>query len=159
MQAQTTIRHHVNGPLPPTPEPSQTAATHKSDMMMAHGAFFWGKDSEILFSGWPGTSSAMYALALILVFVLAVLVECLSHTPIVRPGSNRVAAGLFSTGLHAVRAGLVYVVMLAVMSYNGGVFIAAVVGHAVGYSIFGSGLLKKSVDINNDQTMPTRFIH
>ncbi|KAE9455580.1 hypothetical protein C3L33_12521, partial [Rhododendron williamsianum] len=55
-----------------------------------------------------------------------VLVEWLSHCKHIKPGANRVASGLFQTGIHAVRAGFVYMVMLAVMSYNGGVFIVAV---------------------------------
>lgn len=80
----------------------------------------------------------MYVLALVLVFSLAVIVEWLSHYKIVKPGASRVAAGLFKTGLHGVRVGLAYMVVLAVMSFNGGIFIAAVVGHAVGYLLFGS---------------------
>nr|GMC84066.1 copper transporter 1-like [Ipomoea batatas]GMC90071.1 copper transporter 1-like [Ipomoea batatas] len=74
----------------------------------------------------------MYALSLIVVFVLAVMVEFLSNLNLVRPGSNRVAAVAFQSGIHAIRAGFAYMVMLAVMSYNGGVFITAAVGHAVG---------------------------
>ncbi|OAY67780.1 Copper transporter 6, partial [Ananas comosus] len=44
-------------------------------MSYVHMTFFWGKNSEILFSGWPGARGGMYALALIVVFLLAVLVE------------------------------------------------------------------------------------
>ncbi|URD77078.1 Copper transporter [Musa troglodytarum] len=62
--------------------------------------FFWGKNSEILFAGWPGTRGGMYALAL--------------------------------------RVGLAYLGMIAIMSFNGGVLIVAVAGHALGFLLFGS---------------------
>ncbi|KAK3018982.1 hypothetical protein RJ639_003401 [Escallonia herrerae] len=44
-----------------------------------HTAFYWGTEAEFLFPGWPGKSPGMYALALVFVFLLAVLVEGLSH--------------------------------------------------------------------------------
>lgn len=53
------------------------------------------------------------------------------------------AAGFFQTGMHTVRAGLSYMVMLAVMSFNGGVFLAAVFGHAIGFFVFGSKAFRK----------------
>lgn len=123
-----------------------TAMVHPHKMMM-HMTFFWGKNAEILFSGWPGTSSGMYALALIFVFFLSLIVEWLSHSNLYlvkEDGSNRVAAGLIQTLIHAIRVGLAYMVMLAVMSFNGGVFVMAVVGHAIGFFLFGSRALKKA---------------
>ncbi|XP_030524161.2 copper transporter 1-like [Rhodamnia argentea] len=103
--------------------------------MMKHMTFFWGTHSEILFSGWPGTRTGMYALALIFVFALCVLVEWLSHYRL--PAKPGVAAGILRSLLHALRMGLAYLVMLALMSFNGGVFLAAVAGHAVGFLAFG----------------------
>lgn len=85
----------------------------------------------------------MYALALILVFFLAVLVEFFSNINVIKPGFNRVAAVFFQMGINTIRAGFTYMVMLAVISYNGGIFIAAVLGHAVGYVIFRSPIFKK----------------
>ncbi|KAI3474790.1 hypothetical protein Pfo_030049 [Paulownia fortunei] len=130
--------HHNTIPAAPPP-----GAAHTHHRPSFHVAFYWGKESQFLFAGWPDNNSGMYALALIFVFALAVLVEFLTNLNLVKPGSNRVATVSFQTGIHAIRTGFGYMVILAVMSYNGGVFIAAVLGHAVGYVAFGSGLAKK----------------
>ncbi|KAF7153802.1 hypothetical protein RHSIM_Rhsim01G0233600 [Rhododendron simsii] len=127
----------------PPPANGTTTMLHPHKMMM-HMTFFWGKNAEILFSGWPGTSSGMYAVALMFVFVLSLLVEWLSHGNLIKDGSNQVAVGLVQTLIHAVRVGLAYMVMLAVMSFNGGVFVMAVAGHALGFFLFGSRALKKA---------------
>ncbi|CAI9779079.1 unnamed protein product [Fraxinus pennsylvanica] len=128
--------HNISSTHPPPPPPHHY---HKPPFLH----LYWGKDAEILFSGWPDNHSGMYALALVFVFVLAVLVEFLSNLNLVKPGSNRVARVFFQTGFHGIRAGFAYMVVLAVMSFNGGVFIAAVLGHAIGYLIFGSRISKK----------------
>ncbi|XP_018805486.1 copper transporter 1-like [Juglans regia] len=112
--------------------------------MMMHMSFYWGHKAEVLFSGWPGTSSVMYPLALAFVFVLAVLVEWLSHCNIIKPGTNNLAVGLMQTAMYTVRSGLDYMVMLAVMSFNGGVFLAVVGGRAVGFLVFGSRAFRKT---------------
>lgn len=114
-------------------------------MMMMHMTFFWGSKAEILFSGWPGTRPGMYALALVFVFFLAVIVEWLSHCRLIKQtgSTSRVVAGLVQTFLHTIRIGLAYMVMLAIMSFNVGVFLVAVAGHAVGFLVFGSRLFKK----------------
>ncbi|KAL4283874.1 hypothetical protein GQ457_16G009870 [Hibiscus cannabinus] len=129
---------HNNSAMPPAP-----AMPHRR--MMMHMTFYWGTDALILFTGWPGTSSGMYALALIVVFLLGFLAEFLSHSQLMNPVSaNHVTAGLVQTLLHALRVGLAYLVMLAVMSFNGGVFLAAVAGHSLGFLLFGSRAFKKS---------------
>ncbi|KAF5747548.1 copper transporter 1-like [Tripterygium wilfordii] len=112
--------------------------------MMMHMTFFWGNNAEVLFDGWPGHSSDMYALSLIMVFVLALIVEWLSHCQLIKAGMNRVVAGLVQTMMHAFRVGVSLLVMLAIMSFNGGVFLAAVAGHTVGFLLFGSRVFKKS---------------
>lgn len=143
------IYHHhhnltaLSSPSPsPSPSPSRSPSfgTHK---VMFHTAFYWGKAHQILFPGWPGSSTGMYVLAVFLVFSLAILVECFSYCQLIKPGPNRVADCFFKIGIRAVRAGISYMVILAVMSYNAGIFIAAIVGHVVGYMVFGSGLLLK----------------
>ncbi|XP_030524158.1 copper transporter 2-like [Rhodamnia argentea] len=111
-----------------------TPPPHHHKMMMMHMTFFWGTHSEILFSSWPGTRTGMYALALVFVFALCVLVEWLSHCRF--PAKPGVASRLLRSLLHALRMGLAYLAMLALMSFNGGVFLAAVAGHAVGFLAF-----------------------
>ncbi|CAK9187891.1 unnamed protein product [Ilex paraguariensis] len=118
---------------------------HRRHHMMMHMTFFWGKNADILFDGWPGSDNlGMYVLALIFVFVLALLVEWLSHCNLIKQDSNHVAAGLVQTLLYGLRIGLAYMVMLAVMSFNVGVFLMAVGGHTVGFLAFGSRVFKKS---------------
>ncbi|KAF5751411.1 putative Copper transporter [Tripterygium wilfordii] len=114
------------------------------DMEMSHMTFFWGKNAEVLFHGWPGHSSGMYALSLIVVFVLAIIVEWFSHCQLIKAGTNHVAAGLVKNVMHTLRVGVSLLLMLAIMSFNVGVFLAAVVGHTVGFLLFGSGIFKKS---------------
>jgi copper transporter 1 len=98
----------------------------------------------------------MYAVALILVFVMAMLVEWLSFTNIVKlkPGSsNEVVGSLLRTGLYGVRTALSYLVMLAVMSFNGGVFLAAIFGHVIGFMVFGTmAVMKKSGGLDSSKT-------
>ncbi|XP_015575496.1 copper transporter 1 [Ricinus communis] len=122
--------------------------------MMMHMTFFWGENAEILFSGWPGARTGMYVLALIFVFVLSFLVEWLSHSRLIKPGSPHVTAGLIQTLLHTMRVGLAYLVMLAVMSFNGGVFLVAVAGHCLGFLIFGSRVFKKTPPAAKTSDLP-----
>uniref|UniRef100_A0A5B7BWK0 Copper transport protein n=1 Tax=Davidia involucrata TaxID=16924 RepID=A0A5B7BWK0_DAVIN len=136
--------HGMGGMTPSSPAMNGSGMSGMHHHMMMHMTFFWGSKAEILFSGWPGTRSGMYVLALIFVFALAVLAEWLSHCNLIKDGSNHVAAGLIQTVVHAVRVGLAYLVMLAVMSFNGGVFLVAIAGHTLGFLLFGSRLFKRS---------------
>lgn len=105
-----------------------------NNMTMAmHMSFFWGKDVIILFSGWPNQSLGMYILALFFVFLLSMTAEVLSVSPAVKVGVNPTVAGLTQSSVYALRMGVVYMVMLSVMSFNLGVFFAAVFGHAFGF--------------------------
>lgn len=100
--------------------------------------FFWGKTPEILFSGWPGRSFFSYAVALIFIFLVAFTVEWLSHTKLTASTAGNNVAGLIQTVLYGVRVGLAFVVMLAVMSFDVGVLLAAVAGYSVGFLVYGS---------------------
>ncbi|XP_020255177.1 copper transporter 2-like [Asparagus officinalis] len=91
----------------------------------------------------------MYVLALIAVFLLAVLYEWCNHCRLIKRASRspNVAVGLARTALHAIRVGLMYLTMLAVMSFNVGVLIVVILGHAVGFLLFGSAAVNES-DVN-----------
>ncbi|XP_062172571.1 copper transporter 6-like [Alnus glutinosa] len=141
--------HGMGGMSPPTSTMNGTTG------MMMHMTFFWGTNAEILFSHWPaGKSTGMYVLALFFIFALSFLVEFLSHCRLVKPGSSDMAAGLVQTFLFAVRIGLAYMVMLAVMSFNGGVFLVAVAGHTLGFFFFGSRIFKKPEAVKGSDLPP-----
>lgn len=102
-----------------------------------HMTFFWSKNAEILFSGWPGNRTGMYVLGLIFVFVMSVLVEWLSQTQYSKKKKKKDGSSS-SAVVHGLKIGVAYLVMLAVMSFNVGVFMVAVAGHTVGFFIFSS---------------------
>lgn len=99
---------------------------------MTHMPFYWGKSAWILFQGWPGSNTGMYILALVLVFSLAIIMEWMAHNNPVPTKSNRVKR----TMLYALRVVFSYFVMLSVMSFNVGVFVVAIGGHAIGFHVF-----------------------
>ncbi|XP_021715333.1 copper transporter 6-like [Chenopodium quinoa] len=129
---------------PPPPSSSSPSMGHNNmnmgdhNTMMMHMTFYWGKNGQILFSGWPGTSTGLYILALVLVFLLSLLVEWLACSRLVKPSGEGFGSCILRTLVHALRMGLAYLLMLAVMSFNVGVFIVVIVGHALGYMVFGS---------------------
>ncbi|KAI5015311.1 hypothetical protein ZWY2020_056701 [Hordeum vulgare] len=129
-------------PMPP-PRADHTvtkaAAPHKM-MEMMHMTFFWSDRVVVLFPGWPGERGAgMYLLCLLLVLALAALTEALAllSRRLARRGEDggpaTAASAALLTAVHAARMGMAYLVMLAVMSFNVGVLLAAVAGHAVGF--------------------------
>lgn len=130
---------------------SEKATNSKMDMTMQMN-FYRGQDAIILFPEWPGHSLGMYLVALLFVFLLAVAVEFLSTLPPVKPGSNHVIGALRHSVVYSLRMGLAYLVMLSVMSFNLGVFVAAVVGHGVGFfmaKITAIGAAKRAASLNS----------
>ena len=104
------------------------------DMVM-HMSFYWGKDAIILFSGWPKQSLGMYILAFFCVFLLAFGIEVLSVAPAAKfiISSKPMVGAFIHASVYIVKMGFAYMVMLSVMSFNLGIFIAAVADHALGY--------------------------
>ncbi|KAI5675080.1 hypothetical protein M9H77_06030 [Catharanthus roseus] len=137
---------HMPGMSPPTQMNNNSNDHHTMMMMMPHMTFSWSKNAEILFSGWPGTRTGMYVLALIFVFILSLLVEFLSDDAagckwIVKnkdDGSISSLRAVLETIRHGLKTTLAYLIMLAVMSFNVGVLIVAVAGHVFGFLIFRS---------------------
>ncbi|GAU40685.1 hypothetical protein TSUD_88310 [Trifolium subterraneum] len=138
----------------------KSSSTNGTTMMMGHKmrgmmhmTFFWGTDALILFDGWPAGNTGHYLLALFMVFAMSILIELLSHTRFVKPNSNPTVAGLVQTLLHVLRVGLAYLVMLALMSFNGGVFLVAVLGHAIGF-FFCSRAFRKPLHDDKTYDLP-----
>ena len=94
----------------------------------------------------------MYVIALIVVLVMAIIMEWLSHCQLIKPRSTHVTAGLVQTLLHAVRISLAYMVMVALMVFNGGVFLVAVAGQVVRFLVFESRVIKKSEMVSLEKT-------
>ncbi|GAB2234998.1 hypothetical protein Droror1_Dr00004274 [Drosera rotundifolia] len=132
--------------MPSAPMPDNNNQSMMSTMM--HMTFFWGsKNTEVLFTNFPGASTGHYYLALFLVFLVAFLVELVSRSRLVSPDAGDCVRGLVLSGLHMLRMGLAYLVMLAVMSFNGGVFLAAIIGHGIGFLVFGTRIFCKGDEI------------
>ncbi|XP_019251300.1 PREDICTED: copper transporter 1-like [Nicotiana attenuata] len=96
--------------------------------------FYWGKNATILFKGWPDNNLGMYILSLFFVFFMAFAVEILSMGLKIKKSMNPIVGGLIKSSIYyTVRMVLVYFVMLAVMSFNVGIFVVAILGHGLGY--------------------------
>ena len=134
---------HMHDP-PPTKNGTGELMMHLHKKMMMHMTFYWGKEAEVLFSGWPGKRAGMYALALIFVFALGIIAEWLTHSRLIKEGTTNVVARITKTILHAIRVSLGYLLMLSLMSFNAGIFLAAVAGQALGFLLFGSMVFDKT---------------
>ncbi|XP_068660555.1 copper transporter 5 [Aristolochia californica] len=127
---------------------------------MMHMTFYWGRKVTLLFDFWKTESWISYSLTLLAVFLFSVFYQYMEDrrlrfkvissavpsvssvdTPLLgsRLYSKRQVAKFAVAFLFGINSAIGYLLMLAVMSYNGGVFVAVVLGLFVGYSIFKSG--------------------
>ena len=134
---------------------------------MMHMKFYWGKQVTILFDGWTTSSWISYSLSLLACFLVSTFYQYLEdkrvrfkllsaakasnppkpqiEDPLLQQvdgktaGSKWSAARFAGAALFGLNSGIGYLLMLAVMSFNGGVFVAIVLGLAVGYLVFRSG--------------------
>ncbi|XP_021894385.1 copper transporter 5.1 [Carica papaya] len=133
---------------------------------MMHMTFYWGRRVTLFFSSWQTDSWLGYALTLLACLLAAAFYQFLEDRRLkliryavaakkVSPGApveapllhkTAVAGGdkwwspvkVFGALLFGINASLGYMLMLAVMSFNGGVFLAIVFGLTIGYLAFRS---------------------
>lgn len=135
---------------------------------MMHMTFYWGKDVTILFDFWRVKTWTWYAVSLLVVFIFSVLHEWLAsqrsalsakvekgkdpalgaseedgdnQTPFIShayAGQKSVYKKVTEAVLFGINVGLGYMLMLAAMSFNGGVFVAIVAGLAFGHFAYRS---------------------
>ncbi|CAL5206242.1 unnamed protein product [Lathyrus oleraceus] len=125
---------------------------------MMHMTLYWGKNVTLLFDSWKTDSWTSYLLSLFACFLIASFYQYLENirirlkffsgekgqspvpeiqTPLLRLNKvsrNKVAESV----LFGVNSAIGYLLMLAIMSFNGGVFVAIVVGLTLGYFFFRS---------------------
>ncbi|GMY32006.1 copper transporter 5.1 [Fagus crenata] len=126
---------------------------------MMHMTFYWGKNVTLLVDSWQTTSWTSYSLTLLACFIISVFYQYLedrrvrfkliSSAKVGNPtsqidapllqgeagkasGSKLFALRLAGAALFEFNSEIRYLLMLAVMSFNGGVFVAIVLGLAVG---------------------------
>lgn len=137
-----------------------------------HMTFYWGKKVTILFDSWKTSSWTGYLLSLLALFLAAAFYQYMEDrrlrfkilskskvalppatgTPLLLPAyTSRFGqpAKYASAILFGINSAIGYMLMLAVMSFNAGVFIAVVVGLAVGYLLFRSGGEEELVLVEN----------
>ncbi|KAL7096116.1 hypothetical protein ACP275_10G063400 [Erythranthe tilingii] len=125
--------------------------------MMMHMTLYWGNQVTLLFDSWTTDSWPSYALALLICLLFAVFYQFLESLRLhlkspVNPSPPSLVAPLISrkirrnwrvrlgsAALFGVNSAIGYLIMLAIMSYNGGVLLAVVIGLIVGHYVFRSG--------------------
>ncbi|KAK1372639.1 Copper transport protein [Heracleum sosnowskyi] len=126
---------------------------------MMHMTFYWGTNVTILFDSWKTNSITSYALSLFACFLISVFYQYMEdrriklkliasspprsglNVPLIseKIGGGGTAAKIAGAAMFGVNSAIGYMLMLAIMSFNGGVFVAVVLGLSVGYLVFRSG--------------------
>lgn len=126
-----------------------------------HMTFYWSKKVTLLIDSWKTDSWTSYILSLLACLIVSIFYQLLENrrirlklfasgkqfpaeiqTPLIQRKlvGSRAKLGVKLAGavLFGVSSAIGYFLMLSVMSFNGGVFIAIVVGLAIGYLFFRS---------------------
>uniref|UniRef100_A0A5B6ZW65 Copper transport protein n=1 Tax=Davidia involucrata TaxID=16924 RepID=A0A5B6ZW65_DAVIN len=125
---------------------------------MMHMTLYWGKDVTLLFDSWKSDSWTSYALTLLACFLFSVFYQYMEDRrlkfkaiPRSNPSQPSIDTPLLSkfgptrwfnpnrlitAVLFGFNSAIGYLLMLAIMSFNGGVFVAVILGLAVGYYLF-----------------------
>ncbi|KAK6927203.1 Ctr copper transporter [Dillenia turbinata] len=136
---------------------------------MMHMTFYWGRRVTLLFDSWKTETWISYALTLVACFLCSAFYQYMEDRRLrfkiiasTAPNSQQLEApllinahgrkmmgGLTGIGsqtaklggalLFGINTAMGYMLMLAVMSFNGGVFLAIVLGLSFGYLLFRSG--------------------
>lgn len=140
-----------------------------------HMTFYWSKEVTLLIDAWKTTTWTSYSLTLLACFIVPAFYQYLedlrvrlriassagkaassdpNETPLLRAklagaGGKFSVVKLAGAVIFTVNSAIGYLLMLAVMSYNGGVFVAIVLGLAIGYLFFRSGDEDVSVVVDN----------
>ncbi|CAI5474634.1 unnamed protein product [Closterium sp. Yama58-4] len=149
---------------------SSSASGGSMSMMMMQMWFYWGPNVIILFESWKTSSWGFYLLACFLVVVFCVLHEFLTSFRLKLSSTRRCRVKdaeqgaddaedasskkachwrplldrLAVTGIYALNLIFSYAIMLIVMSFNIGLFIAVVLGLTIGFFVFGAKRRKNS---------------
>ncbi|CAI5504724.1 unnamed protein product [Closterium sp. Naga37s-1] len=157
-------------PDSPSSSSNSTSGSGSMSMMMMQMWFYWGPNVIILFENWKTSNWGFYLLACFLVVVFCVLHEFLTSFRLklsatrrcrvkdAEQGAGDVDASsskkayhwrplldrLAVTGMYALNLIFSYAIMLIVMSFNIGLFIAVVLGLTIGFFFFGAKRRKNS---------------
>uniref|UniRef100_A0A6N2LG69 Copper transport protein n=1 Tax=Salix viminalis TaxID=40686 RepID=A0A6N2LG69_SALVM len=135
---------------------------------MMHMTFYWSREVTILVNSWHTKTWLSYSLSLLACLLASIFYQYLENRrmrlktiaagsvkgkpspsattdePLLQKtggGGGKVrwsAARVGETVLFGINSGIGYLLMLVVMSFNGGVFLAVVLGLAIGYLLFRS---------------------
>ncbi|MBA0668835.1 hypothetical protein Goklo_001713 [Gossypium klotzschianum] len=121
---------------------------------MMHMTFYWSRQVTLLFTSWRTDSWPSYALTLLACVLASAFYQYLEYVryrvrrgrkptegtaeePFLLRSKGAGMVGKIAGGvLFGLSSALGYLLMLAVMSFNGGVFLAVILGLTVGYLVF-----------------------
>ena len=120
--------------------------TMKSHMVM-HMTFYGGQKVVILFDQWRTTTWGYYILSLLALFVIAIIYQylqakltLLGQTCSSPPYAGSLFTRVFHSAFFALTVSIAYFLMLAMMTFNAGVFVVIMLGFGFGFFFFHSNI-------------------